>query len=347
MFKANNLLLYSSAIIGLCFRHKIQDLFYDCILDNVSGLFCKGVSITSRNPKNMYAMKNELTKKLGDNYLTVAADSRTLGVAEFILPYGRYFISESIGLLLVNYQEENISLRLLLPAASNLMSSFVMRYLTYLFLFTSYLHQAALKEYVQRVYKEQCSSCKIIVFFTSNSDRWNFPIIREPRNFDSIPLTPSLTQLLDDVKEFKGAESIYVKQGIPYRRGYLLYGEPGTYKSMSAEMLAKQYNMSIYMLNLNSPEMSDSVLINLVSRVPANSIIVIEEVDKQMETLKKSNNSYVSVGGFLTALDGPQRLSHGTLVILTANQKSFLGNDNENALYRPGRIDKIYEYTRQ
>lgn len=42
-----------------------------------------------------------------------------------------------------------------------------------------------------------------------------------------------MDSLLYDVREFLGAEAWYINAGIPYRRGYLLHGPPGTGKSMS------------------------------------------------------------------------------------------------------------------
>jgi chaperone BCS1 len=41
-----------------------------------------------------------------------------------------------------------------------------------------------------------------------------------------------LDSLLKDTKEFLGMEEWYAESGIPHRRGYLLFGPPGTGKSM-------------------------------------------------------------------------------------------------------------------
>jgi len=53
--------------------------------------------------------------------------------------------------------------------------------------------------------------------------------------------------------------------------------------------------------------------------VPLHFIIYIEEIDKQLATLMENNRIKISIGGLLTALDGSQRLSDGTIIILTSN----------------------------
>lgn len=54
------------------------------------------------------------------------------------------------------------------------------------------------------------------------------------RPLDSIVLQHGVIQtLLEDAKEFLSMEDWYIKAGIPYRRGYLLHGPPGTGKSTS------------------------------------------------------------------------------------------------------------------
>ncbi len=73
----------------------------------------------------------------------------------------------------------------------------------------------------------------------------------------------------------------------PYRRGYLLTGKEGSGKSAAVELIASRYNKAIFMVTLNSLEMDDSILINLIKEVPPNSVVVFDEIDKQLETIKK------------------------------------------------------------
>src|SRR5581483_6355315 len=95
-------------------------------------------------------------------------------------------------------------------------------------------------------------------------------------------------------------------------------------KSAIPEVLAEKYGMSVYMVNLNSYDMSDAVLINLVANVPPNSIILFDEFDKQYEEILANHDIRISKNGILTAIDGPHRTSHGTLVIVAVNDATVL-----------------------
>ena len=49
----------------------------------------------------------------------------------------------------------------------------------------------------------------------------------------------------------------------------------------------------------------------------------------------------MSEGGILTAIDGPQRLSHGTIVIMTSNDIYEFTDNFKEALFRKGRVDEV------
>lgn len=323
-------IIIGSTIASIILRHKVYDI-YDCLIDNLTNIISLEFKIIcAKNPRITYAIKNELMNKLDKKYCNMVTDSIT--EPEYVLSPGRYFIGNDIGYVYIKYQEETISLKLI---------PYVSTYLNY----SKTRIYELFKDYINDIYKNYCSSCKMLIYFTSLSDRWTSPIIRVPRNIDDSTITKDMRILLDDVHIFKSDENFYKSKGIPYRRGYLLYGDSGTGKSSCVEIIAKTYGMVIHLLNINARDMTDTILINLLSKVPENSIICIEEIEKQLETLKRNQNVNVSIGGILTALDGPQRLSHSTIIILTSNMRTFLNENDEKALFREGRIDKIYEFT--
>jgi chaperone BCS1 len=49
-----------------------------------------------------------------------------------------------------------------------------------------------------------------------------------------------MQSILDDAREFLDSEEWYTLAGIPYRRGYLLHGPPGTGKSAHFVSLLSQ-----------------------------------------------------------------------------------------------------------
>uniref|UniRef100_A0A914L0U5 AAA+ ATPase domain-containing protein n=1 Tax=Meloidogyne incognita TaxID=6306 RepID=A0A914L0U5_MELIC len=64
---------------------------------------------------------------------------------------------------------------------------------------------------------------------------------------------------------------MYINRGIPYRRGYLLHGPPGTGKSSFISALAALYGHNICMLSLSDRLIDDAMLNHLMHNAPLNS----------------------------------------------------------------------------
>ena len=71
----------------------------------------------------------------------------------------------------------------------------------------------------------------------------------------------------------------YADRGIPFRRGYLLHGVPGSGKSSLIHAIAGELMLDIYTLSLSSSWISDSTLTTLMGRVPARCIVLLEDLD--------------------------------------------------------------------
>lgn len=205
-----------------------------------------------------------------------------------------------------------------------------------------------LQELVNQIYTKRKETDDSIQYFLCNGSEWKFPFYRRMRNIDSIDiLDPAMQDFLDDIEDFVSSEANYAKKSTPYRRGYLLEGVSGSGKSLSIEMVAMKYKRPIYMISLNSKDMTDAILTQLVSNTAPYSLIVFEEIDKQLEALKTNKTINISGGGLLSALDGPQRLSHSSIVILTTNNIAYIQNlPIKKELLRKGRIDKIFSFTK-
>jgi mitochondrial chaperone BCS1 len=67
--------------------------------------------------------------------------------------------------------------------------------------------------------------------------------------------------------------------GIPYRRGYLLHGPPGSGKTSFIQALAGSLGYDICLLNLSERGLADDKLNHLLSNAPERSFILIEDVD--------------------------------------------------------------------
>jgi chaperone BCS1 len=67
--------------------------------------------------------------------------------------------------------------------------------------------------------------------------------------------------------------------GIPYRRGVLLYGPPGSGKSSFIQALAGSLDYNICILNLSERGLTDDKLNHLMINAPERSFILLEDID--------------------------------------------------------------------
>lgn len=188
-------------------------------------------------------------------------------------------------------------------------------------------------------------------------DGWDYVEGYSPRGLASVVLQPGEKEyLLEDVTQFRRSKQRYEQLGVPYHRGYLFYGPPGTGKTSLVSALAAHSGLSIYVVNL--AEFNDRSLMSAINRVPANSVLLFEDIDctrgsqaredldlgsakngtTTLTTKESASNNGVTLSGLLNVLDGFHAPS-GVLFVMTTNHVEKL----DPALLRPGRIDyKLY-----
>ena len=102
------------------------------------------------------------------------------------------------------------------------------------------------------------------------------------RPLESVVL-PAATKerVVRDLDEFQSEETSawYRGHGIPYKRAYLFYGEPGAGKTSLIQALAGRYQRNVAYLSPTHPEMTDDSLKAAIQRAPASSLLVLEDVD--------------------------------------------------------------------
>lgn len=181
-----------------------------------------------------------------------------------------------------------------------------------------------------------------LILYTSFAAEWRpFGNPRRRRPLHSVILDEDIAgHIWADVQEFLESGEWYTDRGIPYRRGYLLHGPPGTGKSSFIQALASELGYSICLLNLADGMVTDDRLQHLFNAIPEKSILLLEDIDAvgldTSNTSVKKNEGLqkLTLSGLLNALDGIGS-SEERIVFMTTNHYDRLAP----ALIRPGRID--------
>jgi mitochondrial chaperone BCS1 len=175
---------------------------------------------------------------------------------------------------------------------------------------------------------------------TARHECWMVSSWQPRRPLESLVLADqTLEDLLDDLRDFYRSCSWYADRGIPYRRGYLLHGPPGSGKTTLVLALAGELGLSVAVLSLSNRLMSDESLRGLVDDLPIATVLLIEDVDCVFkESRGTSGDTGVTLSGLLNALDGVSS-REGRVLFLTTNHPERL----DPALVRPGRVDRKIE----
>lgn len=211
-----------------------------------------------------------------------------------------------------------------------------------------------IKEYVKSICKIKVHNNTITIYRPIESrvgkgkeDKvidWDTIYIRTNKTRENTIYSKNVNEdLFDDIEWFMENESWFAMRGIPYKRGYVCYGLPGTGKTSIVKILANKYELPIFMLDLSTVN-NNSDLVRLVTEINYLSrndryIMLLEDVDRS-DLLNDRYGSQLTPDCLLNIMDGVVE-THGRICILTANNIEKLRDIP--ALLRPGRIDKMLE----
>lgn len=159
---------------------------------------------------------------------------------------------------------------------------------------------------------------------------------RMKRSIETIFLNNDIkNDLLNDVNTFLNSSELYDLHGIPYKRNYLLEGDPGTGKSSLVGAIASMLDYDIAIIKLDSPDIK---LEHVLHEVPEKCILLIEDIQHCFPSFCGIDLG-VSIDAILNILDGIYH-KRGLITFMTLNP--YLGIEFPENLLRAGRVDKRY-----
>lgn len=213
--------------------------------------------------------------------------------------------------------------------------------------------------------------------YINKGGRWSNKPSDNHRQIKSVILQNSIKEnIIDDIQGFLDSKDWYKTLDVPFTRGYLFYGHPGTGKTSLIRALSLYFKRHIHFLMLQNVT-NDEELMELLGSINYEStFLVIEDIDATISAVKSreldekkddkeeeiekeeknenvNNPSYkkrenqeveevksqVTLSGILNALDGMVSCE-GRIMFLTTNHPEVL----DDALIRPGRCDEKHQF---
>jgi hypothetical protein len=162
---------------------------------------------------------------------------------------------------------------------------------------------------------------------------------------------------LNEIDQWKKSELWYKERQIPWKRGLLFYGKPGTGKSALVSAIAQYHDFPICVFDLSSMSNNEFKDYWNTAQSYAPCIVLIEDIDNvfhgRTNITKRESKDSLTFDCFLNTISGVQN-SDGILLIVTSNDIDKLDeaigkprtDKHVNGTFistRPGRIDKVLE----
>lgn len=202
-----------------------------------------------------------------------------------------------------------------------------------------------------RIQKEIDGFCSGLVTTSASSDKirvqsmgggesaQNDIIIRPMQNL----VFPQKDSILKRIQTFLDSGKIYKENGIPYRKGYLLWGPRGTGKTAFAFSLAQYFNMECVSVDLSFFDTNGGA--NAFNG--SNTVYIIDEIDAQLPKSRVSETHEAVTVEQQKIIDRLHKLlkamddmSEGSIIIGTTNFPDRL----DPAIVRSGRFDEVLEF---
>ena len=199
----------------------------------------------------------------------------------------------------------------------------------------------------------------LFIYFTKNSGSNSMSTIstvtgedisKDKYSFNSVAGNDEAKESLKEIVDFLKSPDKYNHYGARMPKGIILYGDPGTGKTLLAKAIAGEASVPFYAVSGSDfiqmyVGVGASRIRNLFKKAKAKgkAVIFIDEIDaigKQRSSSKNNNSDErdQTLNALLTEMSGFKD-SDGIIVIAATNRLDIL----DEALLRPGRFDRHIE----
>ena len=156
--------------------------------------------------------------------------------------------------------------------------------------------------------------------------------------------------LLADINEYLHPSSPrwYANRGIPYRRGYLFAGPPGTGKSSLAWAVAGVFGLEIYCISLVEPTLTEEDLGILFTNLPRRCVVLLEDIDSAGLVKRQSSEAEGATKGENEAKAELEKTGAAigaeiakAIKSASTNNKSRNNNNNNEGISLSGLLNAI------
>lgn len=172
----------------------------------------------------------------------------------------------------------------------------------------------------------------------------------ERRGLAVLALNPEADAAVTEARRWMASEQWFLERGIPWRRGWLLHGEPGNGKTALGRSVAEMLDLPLYTFDLASMANDEmqSAWTTVLSDTPC--MVTFEDFDNVFHGRENVvPDGELTFDCVLNCLDGVTR-ADGLFVIVTTNHLEHIDPalglaTAGDVSTRPGRLDRIIEMT--
>lgn len=182
--------------------------------------------------------------------------------------------------------------------------------------------------------------------FAYDASEWQ--IVEGADAFENLYFDPSVMRYIEQGKRWLAREAWHKEKCVPHRRGWLIYGEPGTGKTSLAKATAQSLRIPIYLFQLST--LSDQELIRKWADMYTPCVALFEDFDAVFHLRQNvTDNKSLTFDCILNVISGVLA-REGVFLIVTTNHPEkidpAMGATVEGSAglsTRPGRLDTAIE----